>query len=172
MLPELLDNWIKFLASLRWKYHTMVKQFAGKNRIDGADDFLLQMKKTVKKVKELLQDSQKTEFIVVTIAEKMGVSETEDLISSLEQMHIAVRHIIINNIFPKVESDGIPVGTSLGTDFARMRRENQEKYINEIKKKFSSHIITKVVLQPTEIQGPDSLQKLGTQLFYGTKGEN
>lgn len=153
-LPELLNNWIKFLASLRWRYHAMVKQFAGEKRIEKADDFLLQMKKTVNKVKELLQDSEKTEFIVVTIAEKMGVSETEDLIGSLEQMRIPSKHIIINNIFPKVESD-----------FAKMRRKTQERYIQEIKEKFSNYSITEVVLQPSEIQGLDSLQKLGKQLF-------
>ncbi len=81
MLPELLNTWIKFLARLRWKHHAMVRQFAREQRIEKADEFLLEMKKTVNKVKSLLQNSEKTEFVVVTIAEKMGVSETEDLIS-------------------------------------------------------------------------------------------
>src|SRR3989338_4669422 len=72
-LPELLDDWIKFLASLRWKYHAMVRQFAREERVTKADQFLLEMKRTVKKVRELLQDEKRTEFIVVTIAESMGV---------------------------------------------------------------------------------------------------
>ena len=164
-LPKLLDDWIKFLARLRWKYHAMSRQFAGEERIEKADRFLLEMKKTVKKVRELLQDPDKTEFVVVTIAESMGVSETVDLIRNLVKLQIPSRNIIINNIFPKEESDGIPVGTRLGTDFAKVRRESQEKYISEIKKKFSEYIITEVVLQPTEIHGIDSLQKLGKQLF-------
>jgi len=159
MLPELLDNWIKFLANLRWKYHTMVRQFAREKRIEKADEFLLEMKKTVKRVRALLQNSEKTEFVVVTIAEKMGVSEAEDLIRSLEQMHIPSRHIIINNIFPREESQ-----------FAEMRRKTQARYIHEMKEKFSARIFTEVVLQPGEIQGIDSLQRLGTQLFHATKG--
>jgi len=154
MLPELLDNWIKFLAGLRWKHHTMIRQFAREKRIEKADEFLLEMKKTVKKVRALLQNPEKTEFVVVTIAEKMGVSETEDLVRSLEQMHIPSRHIIINNIFPQEESS-----------FAKLRRKTQERYIHEMKEKFSTRIITEVALQPTEIHGIDSLQKLGTQLF-------
>ncbi len=133
MLPELLDNWIKFLANLRWKHHAMVRQFAREKRIEKADEFLLEMKKTVKKVRALLQNSEKTEFVVVTIAENMGVSETEDLIRSLKQMHIPSRHIVINNIFPQE-----------GSDFARMRRKTQERYIDEMKAKFSTHIITEV----------------------------
>jgi arsenite-transporting ATPase len=154
MLPELLDNWIKFLASLRWKYHAMVRQFAREQRIEKADQFLLEMKKTVKKVKALLQNAEKTEFVVVTIAERMGVSETEDLLRKLAQMHVPSRHIIINNIFPPEESH-----------FARARREMQERYIHEIEQKFSTHTIIEVALQPTEMQGIAHLQQLRAQLF-------
>lgn len=162
MLPELLDNWIKFLATLRWKYHTISRQFArGKHEkhIEKTDEFLLEMKKTVKKVRTLLQNAERTEFVVVTIAEKMAVSETEDLVSKLEHMHIPCRHIIINNIFPQEASD-----------FARGRRETQERYIQGIKERFNTHIITEVVLQPTEVQGIDNLRKLGIQLYSETAG--
>jgi arsenite-transporting ATPase len=157
MLPELLDNWIKFLATLRWKYHTMVKQFSREKHTEKADEFLLEMKKTVKRVRGLLQNADKTEFIVVTIAEKMAVSETEDLIHSLAHMHIPSRHIIINNIFPQDTSD-----------FARGRRATQERYIHELKEKFNTHIITEVNLQPTEVQGLDNLRKLGAELSCAT----
>ena len=153
-LPELLDDWIKFLASLRWKYHAMVRQFAREERVEKADEFLFTMKRTVKKVRELLQDEKRTEFVVVTIAESIGVRETEDLISTLEEFHVPSRHIIINNIFPEENSE-----------FAKTKRKNQEKYIGEIKEKFSKHVITEVLLQPTEIQGIKSLENLREQLF-------
>jgi arsenite/tail-anchored protein-transporting ATPase len=191
MLSDLLDNWIKFLASLRWKYHAMARAFGGAKQIEKADKFLLEMKKTVKRVKTLLQNPAKTEFVVVTIAEKMATSETEDLIRSLEQMRLPSRHIIINNTLPleaahsaeqwnrrktSRDSSGLPFFNS-GTidfrqtlDFAHMRRKTQEKYIHEIREKFSTRIITEVFLQPTEIQGLDSLQKLGTYLFSETEG--
>ena len=154
-LPDLLDDWIKFLAGLRWKYHAMVRQFAREERQEKADDFLLEMKKTVKKVRALLEDKEKTEFMVVTIAERMGVRETEDLVSTLSKLHIPSRHIIINNIFPKEDCD-----------FIKKRRAGQEKYIGEIKTKFNEHIITEVILQPKEVQGMESLENLSTRLFY------
>ncbi len=152
-LPELLDDWIKFLASLRWKYHAMVRQFSREERVENADKFLLEMKKTVKKVRELLQDEKRTEFIVVTIAESMGVLETEDLIKDLEKSHIPTNHIIINNIFPENKCD-----------FCKSRRKNQEQYINEIKEKFSSHKIIEVMLQPEEIRGIKNLKSLAKNL--------
>ena len=31
-LPELLDNWIKFLAKTRWRYHYMIKRISGRER--------------------------------------------------------------------------------------------------------------------------------------------
>jgi arsenite-transporting ATPase len=154
MLPELLDSWIKFLASLRWKYHVMVRRFAKEEHIERADEFLFDMKKTVKKVRALLQNAEKTEFVVVTIAEKMALAETEDLLRNLAHMHIPSRHIIINNIFPPEESH-----------FARMRREGQAKYIEAIKQKFYTHAIIEVALQPTEIQGITHLQQLEAQMF-------
>lgn len=153
-LPELLDKWIKFLATLRWRYHVVTRHLANVERTERADEFLLEMKKTVKRVKALLQNVEKTEFVVVTIAEKMAASETEDLIRSLEQMHIPSRHIILNNVFPPEESD-----------FARQRRASQEKYIQAMQKNFPTHSITEVILQPTDIQGIASLQALGRQLF-------
>lgn len=154
-LPELLDEWIKFLASLRWRYHYMVERFSGERKAEKADQFLLEMKKTVKKVRGLLRDPTKTEFIVVTIPEAMGVLETEDLINDLKKSHIPSSHIIINNIFPKT-----------GCDFCKARRKNQEKYINEIKKKFANFNISEIVLQPIEIRGIKSLMNLWKQLFY------
>ena len=124
-LPELLDQWIKFLATLRWKYHTVVRHLARADRIEKADEFLLEMKKTVKRVKALLRNVEATEFVVVTIAERMAVSETEDLIKSLEQMHIPSRHVVVNNVFPREESD-----------FARQRRAFQEQYMQAMQEKF------------------------------------
>lgn len=161
-LPELLDDWIKFLAGLRWKYHAMVRQFAREERVEKADQFLLEMKKTVKKVRELLQDSEKTEFIVVTIAESMGMRETEDLLASLKKFHIPSRHIIINNIFPKEGGNG---STAVTASFVTARRKSQEKYIHEIKEKFAAQRVTEIALQPTEVQGIAGLQDLKKQLF-------
>lgn len=153
-LPELLDKWIKFLASLRWRYHYMTERFSGKKKIGKVDEFLLTMKKTVKKVRSLLQDPAKSEFVVVTIPEAMGVLETEDLIKDLEKMHIPTSHIIINNVFPENKCD-----------FCKSRRKNQEKYINEIKEKFRSFNISEIILKPEEIRGIKNLKNLTKELF-------
>jgi arsenite/tail-anchored protein-transporting ATPase len=163
-LPELLDNWIKFLASLRWKYHAMIEQFSrGKEkRTAKADEFLLEMKKTVKKVQTLLRDPAKTSFVVVTIPEAMGVEETKDLVRDLRHFSIPFGHVIINNIVPSM-----PSGEK--STFWEARRRVQERYIGELKSAFSDMIITEVELQADEIRGKDKLISLGQKLFSGSQ---
>jgi arsenite/tail-anchored protein-transporting ATPase len=155
-LPELLDDWIKFLAKLRWKYHAMIEQFSrGKEkRVEKADEFLLDMKKTVKKVQALLRDSEKTTFVVVAIPESMGVGETKDLVKNLNQYNIPVQHVIINNI--------VPAGTS---PFLQERRKVQDRYIHELKISFPACTMTEIELEADEIQGKEKLISLGKKLF-------
>lgn len=155
-LPELLDDWIKFLAKLRWKYHAMVERFSrGKEqRVAKADEFLLEMKRTVKKVQKLLRDPEKTTFVAVAIPEAMGVEETKDLIKSLNQSKIPIQHIIINNIVPNEKSS-----------FLQSRRRVQERYINELKKSFPNFTITEIELEADEIRGKEKLISLGKKLF-------
>lgn len=159
MLPELLDDWIKFLASLRWRYHVMARRFAGQERSEGADRFLLDMKRTVKRVRALLQDATRTEFVVVTTAEKMAISETERLLASLQQLHVPSHHLIINNLFPPQPSA-----------FVQARRQVQATYLAEIRQKFGGQCLTEVTLQANDVRGIGSLRILGQQLFCETKG--
>lgn len=147
-LPDLLDDWIKVMAKMRWKYRYMVETFSGKYKPDQGDDFLLTMKKTVKKIENLLKDQSRCEFIAVTIPEDMAILETERLINNLNNYGIKVRQLIINNVLE-----------SKDCGFCRERRKEQEKYINQIRKKFSNLKPTIAPLQVREVKSIDSLNK-------------
>lgn len=153
-LPELLDDWIKVMAKMRWKYRYMVERFAGKYKPDEADDFLLSMKKTVKRIENLLKDQQRCEFIVITIPESMAILETERLINNLSKYGINVRQLVINNVLE-----------STGCGFCRERKKEQEKYINQIGGKFSNLKITITPLQSKEVKGIDALNNFKELLF-------
>ena len=152
--PKLLDDWVKVMAKMRWKYRYMVERFAGKYEPDKGDDFLLSMKKTVKKIEELLHDTNKSEFIVVTIPEDMAVLETARLISDLGKFGIKVRQMVINNV---VQSDGC--------EFCREKRKEQEKYINLIREKFNGLKTTIIPSCPHEIKGLKTLADFKNQMF-------
>ncbi|MEK7332371.1 MAG: ArsA family ATPase, partial [Nitrospirota bacterium] len=154
-MPELLDDWIKVMAKMRWKYRYMVTSFAGKYKPDSADDFLMSMKKTVKKIEGLLKDENRCEFIVVTIPEDMAIKETERMVKSLNQYNVKVRQMIINNVVPE----------QVHCPFCQARRKGQDKYIQEITDRFSDLNITIVPLLSHEVKGIDALKSLGAEIF-------
>ncbi len=152
-MPKLLDDWVKMLAKLRWKYRYMVKTFSGKYASDEADDFLLDMKRTVKKMEELLRDPARCEFIAVTIPEEMAIQETSRLVGSLSEYGVKVSQLVVNNVV--MESD---------CEFCRERRKGQEKHINQIKKQFANLKTTIMYLHAREVKGIDALNAFALQL--------
>jgi arsenite-transporting ATPase len=152
--PKLLDSWIKVMAKMRWKYRYMIERFSGKYEPDKGDNFLLSMKKTVKKIEELLRDESRCEFIAVTIPEEMAVSETSRLINNLKNSGIKVRQIVINNV---LDPDG--------SRFCTEKRKEQDIYINLIRKKYKELKPTIVPSSSHEIKGLDKLDEFNTYLF-------
>jgi len=152
--PKLLDDWIKVMAKMRWKYRYMVETFAGRYKPDEGDDFLLTMKKTVKRIEDLLSDPNRSEFIAVTTAEEMTILETERLINTLGNYGIKVWQLIINNI---LESNNC--------QFCREKRKEQDKYISEIENKFSMLSTTIIPSQPHEVKGLRTLANFKDLLF-------
>jgi len=152
--PKLLDDWVKVMAKMRWKYRYMVERFAGEYTGDEGDDFLLSLKKTIKKIEDLLRDGSRCEFIAVTIPEDMAILETERLINNLGKYGIKVRQLVINNV---LKSDGC--------EFCREKRKEQDRYINLIRGKFNGLKTTVVPLCPHEINGLRALADFKKQLF-------
>lgn len=152
--PRLLDDWVKVMAKMRWKYRYMIERFAGKYNPDEGDDFLLTMKKTIKRIESLLRDSSRCEFIAVTIPEDMAVLETERLINSLGKYGIKARQLVINNV---LESDGC--------EFCREKRKEQDKYINYIRENFNGLKTTIIPSCSHEIKGLNTLAGFKNQMF-------
>jgi len=152
--PKLLDDWVKMMAKMRWKYRYMIERFAGEYEPDKGDDFLLSMKKTVKKIEDLLRDQNRCKFIAVTIPEDMAVLETARLISNLNKFGIKVRQMVINNV---VESDGCK--------FCREKRKQQDRYISQIREKFNGLKTAIIPSSPHEIKGLKTLADFKNQLF-------
>jgi arsenite/tail-anchored protein-transporting ATPase len=145
-LPKILDEWIKVMAKMRWKYRYMVERFSGTYNPDEADKFILDMKKSVKNIEMLLKNKNRCEFIVVTIPECMVLSETQRLVNTLTTFGIGVRKLIVNNVLDWRDCE-----------FCKKKRTEQEKYLKEINKKFSNLDTTITPLQPNEVRGLDAL---------------
>lgn len=154
-LPDMLDDWIRLMARMRWKYRYVTTTFGGKYKPDEGDDFLVEMKKTVTRIHRLFKDSTRCEFIVVTIPEDMAVQETERMIGGLNAYGIKVRQLVINNVVPQSDH----------CEFCRDKRKGQEVYIDYLEKQTGSTRTTIMPLRPQEVKGIDALGNFKELLF-------
>ncbi|MEI7980475.1 MAG: ArsA family ATPase [Bacteroidota bacterium] len=154
--PKLLDEWIKVAARMRWKYRYMITSFSGSYQPDDVDAFLLSLKKTVKRIENILRDNTKCEFIPVCIPESMAIMETSRLLSELGRSEIIPRQIIVNNVMVSEECD-----------FCKKRKSSQLHYLKEIGVKFSDLAKIEVPMFAEEIRGLKTLHNLKSYLFNG-----
>ena len=152
--PKLLDQWIKVAAKMRWKYRFMITSFSGSYQPDAVDTFLINLKKTVKRIENLLKDRTKCEFIPVSIPEAMAINETDRLLTDLKVSGIIPRQIIVNNVM-----------VSDGCDFCKKRRAGQLPYLEEISKSFSQLNRVEVPMFPEQIKGLETLTRLKEKLI-------
>ncbi len=156
--PKMLDEWIKVAARMRWKYRYIITSFAGTYQQDDVDALLLSLKRTVKRIENILKDDEKCEFIPVCIPEAMAILETGRLLSDLEKSEINPRQIVVNNVM-----------VSDGCDFCKTRKAGQTKYIDQISESFSQLNKVEIPVFPEEIKGLKGLDKLINCLFTENK---
>ena len=148
-LPDLVREWLKSIFKILLKY----KDIARSTKITKD---LIDFSKEVRRIQEILFGSQKTEFIMIGIAEEMGRREMGDLAGSLKNLNVNFNYIIMNYINP----------SSSSCNFCLAKRGDQEKYIKLVKKQYSSKKLVLVPLLTHDIQGIDSLNKL-SKIIYG-----
>ena len=153
-MPSILDHWVKVLASLRWKYRLVQKTFKGKYSPDDADDFLLDLKRLVSKMKSVLTDSDRCEFLLVCNPQQVVFEETKRLSRELETGNIALRSVIVNRVYP----DSLD-------HFYRHIHLDQMNIIRGIRSYFSEKLILEVPLLSTEVQGEFKVEELAKELI-------
>jgi len=107
------------------------------------------------KVVNFIRDPEKTEFIVVTIPEALGVKQTERILKDFDDYQLNVNHLIVNYVIQEADCE-----------FHRIRREMQQSYIGVLKNQYSHRIqLIEVGLSPCEIKGVERIKKVADILF-------
>lgn len=150
-MPDIFDEWINVFYKLRDKHRFRERAFS---KPDRADEFLTALKTSTARLRNLLR-AEKSEFVVVAAAERLVIEETQCLVNELLGFGIPVRHLIVNKLFPDLDAD-----------FARVRRDQEQPLLQEIRNTFSYLEITEVSLQPTEPRGIENLRRFAS-LIYG-----
>ena len=107
------------------------------------------------KVVSFIRDPQKSDFIVVTIPEALGVRQTERIIKDFDEYQLKVNHLIVNYIIKEADCD-----------FHKMRREMQQNYIKILNDLYSHRIrLIEIPLFPHEIKGVERINRISEILF-------
>jgi arsenite-transporting ATPase len=107
------------------------------------------------KVVSFIRDSQKSEFIIVTIPEALGVKQTERIVKDFDEYQLKVNHLIVNYVI-----------TEADCEFHRIRKEMQQYYIQLLRELYAHRIqLIELPLMPHEIKGIERIQKISEILF-------
>ena len=103
---------------------------------------------------EFIRDTSSVKYLIVTIPEALGVKMTNRVISELEENHLSVENIVINNVVREADCE-----------FHRFRKAMQEHYINELTGTYRGKELTVLYLAPHEIKGMDRISDVARSLF-------
>ena len=106
-LPEILQAGIGKLESWQstvWGYWETVKGFGSGSKMlvnaakKAVAERLKNYKHSIQKVAKMLQDQERTRFVVICIAEYLSICETRRLLQELKKCHVMASHIVVNQL--------------------------------------------------------------------------
>ena len=107
------------------------------------------------KVVRFIRDPEKSEFILVTIPEALGVKQTERIISDFDEYQLKVNYLIVNYVIQQADCD-----------FHKKRQEMQQAYIQQLTNRYSHRIqLIETPLFPHEIKGVEKIGQISDILF-------
>ena len=146
--PTAIRKWLRMTFRLQLKY----KEVMDLRRLA---ENLLDLSKKVRQVQSILTDSERCQFIAVTIPEIMGIKELDRLLNGICDLEIPSSNIVVN----MVRSDTDCYFCQFKGD---LEHELIEKLVGE---KQPDYHISQVPLFNDPIKGIKSLNKLGEVLY-------
>ena len=148
-LPELTESWLYRTIKLRNKMSGLLKGFktlfgggSGPSEQEAFDQIEV-LKERVGVARELLSNTEETEFIAVTIPTIMAIWETERLVNALHDVKFPITQIIINQIQPPNEN----------CSFCNQRYENHKKDLKRIYTLYDEFKLIEIPLFDHELRG-------------------
>ncbi|MHC9543096.1 MAG: ArsA family ATPase [Vulcanimicrobiota bacterium] len=145
-LPGIIAQWNNAFLTILLKYK------AGSNLIK---EKLLQFTKKTKMIEHMLKNVNDTRFVVVSIAELLGIAETERFLASLAALSIPCKDIVFNML--------VPPSTCT---FHQAKRDEQKRQLKPFYERYgNSYQILEVPLFTSSIHGTAGLKELAESLF-------
>jgi arsenite-transporting ATPase len=158
-LPDVFAHMLTALDRMEDKHRYMVAQFArGRaRREDEVDLFLRDLAERINRVRGMLYDRERTSFVLVTIAEAMGVEETSRYLAQLRSQDVPVTDLIVNRV--EHEHDDCK--------YCHARVAGQKPWLKEIARRFADLRQHHAPLLAGEVRGPRALRRFARLVWEG-----
>jgi len=158
-LPQLFLNHLEAAARFYMNLYGALEKVARTVRLKKSKRTILQIiegwKDLSQKVLDFIRDREMTAYVVVTIAEALGVRLTERLLKDFDDFHLPVGHLIVNHLV--LEAD---------CEFHRQRQAMQRKYLKTLSDKYRKRMsLVEVPLLPYEVRGVKRIAQMSEILF-------
>lgn len=149
-MPELMEAWIKALSRSR-------RAMLGVEQDDKQDPIMITLSERLERLRLLrarLVSGRTTGFVLVLIPERLPIEETSRAIEQLDEAGVKVGALIVNRVLPTQTTDA----------FLAARRRQEQVYLAEIDRRFSSQPIIRVPQMESDVYGLASLDLISKVL--------
>jgi len=145
-LPDLIDQWLKVFFGLFLKYKRIF-------RLPKVSQRLVEMSRSIKWLRALLSNTDRSAVHAVSILTEMALEETRDLLAACGRMRMAVPQIFLNLATPSVDC-------ALCSSLHHFEQEVRQKFFEAFPALHHT-----VIYRQGEPQGVGQLAQLGHALY-------
>lgn len=163
-LPQLFLNHLEAATKFYLHLYGAWAKVAQTVRLEKSKRSLLEIiegwKILSQEILDFLRNKKHTSFIIVTIAEALGVRLTERVLQDLAEYGLPVSHLIINHLVKEADCS-----------FHRRRQAMQQKYLKHLQDTYGQRLkIKELPLLAEEVKGVKRLQEVANILFISRGG--
>jgi arsenite-transporting ATPase len=158
-LPQLFLNHLEAAARFYMNLYGVFEKVASTVRLKKSKRTMLQIiegwKELSQKVLDFIRDPEKTAYVMVTIAEALGVRLTDRLLKDFDEFHLTVGHLIVNHLVQEADCE-----------FHRLRQGMQRRYLKILREKYNHRMsLVELPLLPYEVKGVRRISQVSDILF-------
>lgn len=152
-LPEIIESWADKIIRMHRITGGIRAMIFGAKDGEKMREELEKFRRRVLHVRRILCDPEITRFTLVTIPEKMGVSETLRAYEALSEHKLPVTGCVVNRLTPDYDHP-----------FIQTRRKTERKNIDELVAALPDIVYHEVELKETDIHGIESLRRISEEM--------
>ena len=161
-MPELMASWIDALSKRR-KALLSLNENIDKARLvkessdPAADPILATLERRKEKIEQVrirLMQHNFTGFVLVLVPERLPIEESARAAETLQDANVNVCGILVNRVLPE----------NLQGEFYQARRQQEQKYRDEIQRRFAKYPVEWILQFETDVYGLKNLERLSEML--------